>query len=480
MTFMQILGIVRARKSSFLMALMAVVLVIGGYTLLQPKTYTAVTSLVIDAHGADAVVGANLSVQSIPGYMATQADIITSKKVAQYVVDQLRLVDDAGLREKYGHEAADRGAMRDWLAERLQKSVRTEPARESSVLGISVDAESAPRAAMLANAFAQAYIRTNLELRTEPARQNLHWLEQQSLVVRQTLEASQARLSAYQQENGIVAADERENLETAQLADASVQLTRTDAEVAELQARQSLAQSLQSRGQSILTLPEVSASPVVAALKAELAKDEARLDDLAARTGSNNPQYLRAREEVAAARRRLQAEASTIVGGTTAGLQVAQQRRVRLQQSLEAKKSVALKAKQQRGELLVLSREVDNARQNYDLAMQKLSQVRLQSQANQTNVMVLNQATEPTRPSKPNLMLRAMAALLLGTMTALAAVFVAEALDRRIRCAVDLLHPAIPLLAVFDARPATRPTRPPGMPGRRDPGAADAAPQRPA
>ena len=108
MTLLQILGIVRARGVSFLLVLTAFVVLIGGYTLLQPKTYTAVTSLVIDAQGADSVTGTNLPAQLIAGYMATQADIITSRKVAQRVIDQLGLLDDPALRDQFTRQAGSR------------------------------------------------------------------------------------------------------------------------------------------------------------------------------------------------------------------------------------------------------------------------------------------------------------------------------------------------------------------------------------
>ena len=41
-----------------------------------PKSYTATTSLVLNYKGMDPVTGAVLPAQLMPGYMATQTDII--------------------------------------------------------------------------------------------------------------------------------------------------------------------------------------------------------------------------------------------------------------------------------------------------------------------------------------------------------------------------------------------------------------------
>ena len=240
------------------------------------------------------------------------------------------------------------------------------------------------------------------------------------------------------------------SIENLQLAEISSQLTKANAELSELALRQSQAKALQARGGNPVLLPEVAASPVIQALKAELTRNEEKRDELAARTGRNHPQYLRAGAEIEALRSRLQAEAAGIIGGQASSVQVTRQRAASLQQALEAKKGAALRAKKQRSELSVLMRDVESARQSYDGALQKASQARLQSQVSQTNVMVLNTATEPQRPSRPNLALRSLAATLLGILGGLAAVFLAEALDRRVRSAADLqIHAPIPVLAVF-------------------------------
>ena len=64
-------------------------------------------------------------------------------------------------------------------------------------------------AAAVANAFAHAYMSTTIELKVEPARQYADWFGTQGKELRDRLEKAQAKLSAYQQEHGIVASDER-------------------------------------------------------------------------------------------------------------------------------------------------------------------------------------------------------------------------------------------------------------------------------
>jgi uncharacterized protein involved in exopolysaccharide biosynthesis len=119
----------------------------------------------------------------------------------------------------------------------------------------------------VANAFAQAYIETNIELRVDPARQYAAWFDERLKTLRDNLEQAQARLSAYQQEKGIVATDERVDQETARLSALTTQLASTQAERADMSSRQ------KNTGSELS--PDVMQSAVVQGIKAELAKAEA-------------------------------------------------------------------------------------------------------------------------------------------------------------------------------------------------------------
>ena len=90
MNFTQFLLILKARFWIILITFSAIVFTTLIVSLLLPKTYEATTSLVLNYKGMDPVTGTVLPAQLMPGYMATQNDIITSKNVAIKVVEQLK------------------------------------------------------------------------------------------------------------------------------------------------------------------------------------------------------------------------------------------------------------------------------------------------------------------------------------------------------------------------------------------------------
>ncbi|RYF52133.1 MAG: chain length determinant protein EpsF, partial [Cytophagaceae bacterium] len=137
MNFTQFLLILRARYKIILLTLLITVATTVVVSLLLPKTYKATTSLVLNYKGVDPVTGLTLPAQLMPGYMATQVDIINSPRIALKVVDDLKLADSPVVKEQFMADTEGKGTIRDWLANLLLKNLDVVPARESSVLNIA-------------------------------------------------------------------------------------------------------------------------------------------------------------------------------------------------------------------------------------------------------------------------------------------------------------------------------------------------------
>ena len=86
MNFTQFILILKARVKTILITLSLVVLTTLAINLMMPKIYKGTASLVLNYKGVDPVTGLTLPAQLMPGYMATQIDIITSRNVAIKVV----------------------------------------------------------------------------------------------------------------------------------------------------------------------------------------------------------------------------------------------------------------------------------------------------------------------------------------------------------------------------------------------------------
>ena len=238
MNFQQFLTILLARKKIALIVLSVTVLTTLVVSLVMPKSYKATTTLIIDYKGTDPVSGVTLPAQLMPGYMATQVNIITSRNVALKVVDTLGLAHNPAAIEDFNNDTGGVGDIREWLVDALSKKLDVTPSRESSAIDLSYQNEDPKFAATLANAFADAYIQTNLQLKIDPSRRAAVWFSEQVQSLRDNLVKAQDKLSAYQRDKGIVSVDERMDVENARLAELSSQLVVAQAQTFDSSSKQ--------------------------------------------------------------------------------------------------------------------------------------------------------------------------------------------------------------------------------------------------
>ncbi|TVT47862.1 MAG: chain length determinant protein EpsF [Denitromonas halophila] len=445
MSFQQFLLILRARLWLVLATLAVVVGTTLAVSLILPKQYTAEVALVVDAKSADPLLGGLLPAQMIPGYMATQVDIISSDRVAQRVVSLLKMDQSPVVQEQWREDTEGEGSIKVWLAELLKKKLDVKPSRESNVITIGYQGTDPGFAAGVANTFAQAYIDVSLELKVEPARQYAKWFDGQTNSLRADLEVAQKKLSEYQQERGIIATDERLDVETARLAELSTQLSMAQAQRVDSRSRQ-------TQGGSAESLPEVMQNGLIQSLKSDLSRQEATRTQMAGRLGANHPELARIDAEISSLRDRIATETRRVVSslGTTNRVNV--QRVTEVEAALEAQKQKILDLKAQRDQIAVFQRDVENAQRAYDLVTQRLAQTSLESQNQQTNVVVLSPAVAPLKPSSPKVLLNTALAVFLGMLLGVGAALLLELMDQRVRGEEDLtLLDGVPMLGTIPA-----------------------------
>ncbi len=447
MNLTQFILILYARKWVILGVLLFTVAVTAGVSLLLPKEYTATATMIVDSKSKDPVTGQLLPSSMFPGYMATQIDIINSSQVAGKVVAGLKLTENPATYKQFIAATKGQGTIEQWLGNLLLQKLSAEPSRESSIITIGFTGSDPKFAAIVANAFAQSYIDTNLDLRVAPAKQTAAWFDQQIVQLRERLDLAQQKLTAYQREKGIVESEERLDVETRRMADLAGQMV----------AAQSAAFDASSRIRNSSNLPEVINNPVVQGLKSQVAQGEGKLAELAGRVGANHPEFLRLQAEVNTYKVKLAIELSAASRGVGATAGAARQRYNELSGAFDKQKANVLGLKQQREEASLLARELENAQRIYDSALQRYGQSRMESQSTQTDIAVLNPAVAPTQASKPRVMFNVLLSVFFGTLLGVGLGFLIELLDRRVRSGQDIATALdIPVLAEVSQRRGAR------------------------
>jgi uncharacterized protein involved in exopolysaccharide biosynthesis len=410
----QFLRALRARRRVFVVALAAVMLAAILASLLMSKSYRATVALLVDAKDEQSLSDALRPLvlpQERVSYLQTQVDILTSPKVAREVVQELRLTENPAALAALGVQRGTDRRDEDRLVEALLHHFKAETT-QSSVIQASFTCADARLAAMIANAFANAYVNTMLELRVAPTRKAAAWFEEQLKGLRANLEEAQAKLDAQ---------------------------TKLDAQA-------KLAQNPDR-------LPEVMDNAFIQQLKADVLHGEAKLQELATQYGVNHPAFRRQASENQSLRARLQAEMRRVVAGAASSAGAGSANHGSHPRDLRTQPLEQ-----------VLTRNVESAERAYDTAMQRYVVSQVESRVSQTNVAVLNPAVPPLAAYRPNIALNLALSLISGIAFGAILVVFLEMQDRRVRTAEDLLSMnRLPLLAVLgdERRPAGLLTGPP-------------------
>jgi chain length determinant protein EpsF len=433
MNLQQVLLVLRARWLVVVSLFLAVVIAVAALTLLSQKQYTATASVVVDAK-TDPVAGIVYPSQLLSSYIATQVDIISSERVAKRVIKDLKLDQSPQAQDQWREATGGRGDFASWLAGSLQKRLLVLPSRESDVINISVTLPDPKGAAALANAFAQAYIDTNIELKVDPAREYAAWFDERSRSLRADLETKHKKLSDYQKQNGLIATDERLDIENARLTELSTQLV----------AIQGVRQDSQSRQRQVSgdndSLPEVLQSGLVSGLKAGLSQEEAKLKDIATNLGKNHPDYQTTQATITSLRERIDQETANIVASLNHTTQANVRRESDIRAALDAQKKLVLGLKHQHDEATDLENDVLAAQKTLDAVIQRQAQSSLESQTQQTNAVLLTPATEPLVASKPRVFFNLLAGLFLGGVLGVGVALLLELSNRKVRTEDELIQ----------------------------------------
>lgn len=482
MTLMQFLSLLRARLKLIVGVVVAVVGVVAIVSLVMPKQYVASASVVVGPGGTAASLDGHSAVsQTVDSIVATQEDIIGSRRVAEKVVDSLGLEHNANAWQLIGGDSInplgkvkswishllpqdDNGAggpstLRDQLADALSRNLHLTSQLNSRVININYTSQDPQFAATAANAFADQYMGAVLNLNVQPAKANSRWLNDQTKQLKANLERAQQNLAAFERKTGIVGVGDKLDLENARLTQLTTQLVAAQAQGYTSDSQQKQLKTFLKKGGSVPT--EVQANSMVQQLRLRITQQQATLTDLSHQVGRRHPKYRAAETELRQLRGELSTTQRTVAKGLLENTGMSAQQVTALKNAIAQEKAKILKLTGDHNQAALLQQDVDNARQTYSSALQHASQANMASQMDRTDISMIAPAVMPRSPAKPRVGFNIAVAFVLGTVIAIGLALWAELNNRFVRSPDDILEfIGVPVLGVLGtvrhARPAAR------------------------
>lgn len=386
-------------------------------------------------------------------FVATQVGLLKSRSLAERVAEELNLANNP----EFVDESADPAARLKAAAAQVASGLRVEAPEEGQLIEFSYVSESPELAAQIANAYAEAFINTNLQRRYEASAYARNFLERQIAKTRADLEKSERQLVQYAQAQGIINTGSGEAGVASDAASPQGEsLLALNKALAEATARRVAAEGAYRAAQSSGITSEETAS--TQALRQSRAALEAEYQQKRTLMKPDHPDMLSIRSRIDELDRQIARETSNVASGRINGLQADYRAALAAERALQARVS------QLKGEVLdlrgrsirytILQREVDTNRALYDALLQRYKQIGVAGGVGVAPVSIVDRAEVPRIPVKPNLFLNLLLGFGFGLVAGIAAAIGIEFINDTIKSREDVRKKLS--LACLGAVPRTR------------------------
>ncbi|MEI5687888.1 GumC family protein [Sphingomonas kyungheensis] len=421
-------------------------------TLLMTPKYTAETTIEISREANKVTnfqgVEREASIADQEFYQ-TQYGLLHARSLAERVATEQRLVDDPKFFQLFGvssnhpafqlvngrYPASGRPARLRAAGGILLKNVDISPTRLSRLVTISFISPSAELSARVANAWAENFIRTNLERKIQATSYGRNLLQRQLGEFKERLDASQRQLVGYASAQQIInlpsqtGADGRATSERSIVADdlAALNTALTQATADRIQAESRYQQAGRS-GASAETLR----NQAINSLRQRRAELTAEYQRLMVQFEPTYPAAAALKSQITQLDRSIANEEARVSGSFQGEYREALGRENALQARVNQLKSQYLDLRRRSIQYNIYQQEVDTNRALYDGLLQRFKEIGVAGDVGVNNVAIVDAADVPQMPSSPKLLINLAISLLAGLAMGALAAFALEQMDEAI------------------------------------------------
>lgn len=368
----------------------------------------------------DALMGGGNFWQNADFYN-TQLRIVRSKAIGEGVVEQLKLKDRAEFKE-----APDPAAL-------LLSHVGAEFIPETRLMLIQVTHTDPKDAALWANTLAAVYIEQSLAQRVDAARKAYEWLQERLAATQKSMRDAQERLLKSYQSQDLFVPEGSVSAVTSSITKLNEDYISAQARRIELEAALKQLAEMRKRGQSLDTVPQVAADSLVADFNAKLAALNLDLSRLREKFKDAHPEIQKVQAQMAEITRAKEARALQIEQGLRAEYGQLQKREGELRAAIDEQKAQASAQSRKGSELEALKKEADSAKSLYEVLLQKLNETDIAASIRSNNVTLIERATAPRSPVRPDRRKIAAFGLLIGLALGVGLVLGRDYLDNTVK-----------------------------------------------
>ncbi|MFI8480859.1 GumC family protein [Pseudomonas sp. NPDC078700] len=379
-------------------------------------------------------------------YLQTQLGLLQSRALSERVVRSLNLIEDPffdprqnskplidpknilrnlgigdlipGLLPENENTGPSEEELTNYATQKLMNLINVGFVGKSQLMAISIEMPNAELSAKITNALAEGFIESQLDASLNMSLSTTNWMNSRLAELQEKLRNAENTLQGYREAQGLVDVDGVATISANELSMTGNRMIDARRARAEAESQYRQVQSLSSGDlDRLASVPAVLGHPLIQQFKADVARSQAKVDELSSRYGDKHPSMIAARTELAAATASLQAQVQLVVAGLQRNYQLAQANESSLSKSFNNNKAQIQDISRKEFKLRELQREVDSNRVLYETFLTRLKETAATSDINSANARIVDLAITPSAPSKPRKsLIVAMAAVLAGVI----------------------------------------------------------------
>jgi uncharacterized protein involved in exopolysaccharide biosynthesis/Mrp family chromosome partitioning ATPase len=302
----------------------------------------------------------------------------------------------------------------------LNRHITVKKSERSFIVDIDVWSRDAAKAAMLANALAQAYLTESRNSQATAARRATTDLSGRLKELKGRLRNAENEVAVYKAQNNFVGTQDT-LISDQQLSAGNQRLAAARAATLDAQARYDQIEASRRAAADSGAIPEALQSPTIANLRAQYAEARKRYAELSGELGPLHPALRQMQQQVDDLRRTINVEVDRFSTSAKNDLTRARDYEASLNKALDAQKRQSVQMSEAAVRLRELERDADASRDVYQSFLKRSRETEEQESLNTSAARVVGEATIPQRRSfPPGMSTVAMIGFILGALAAMA------------------------------------------------------------
>jgi succinoglycan biosynthesis transport protein ExoP len=419
--------------------------------------YRAKASIVVDQRKKQLVRDQEGVLADLPddsSFIDTEVEIARSRTLAETVVRDLNLERDSEFNPQmwkpgllaqlhdwaFGSEGATQyksALNHERIVDVVMSNLNVNRVGATRVITLSYDSSDASKAAKIANAFAEAFLASEFDVKVSATKSLNDSLGPRLEQVQHEMEAAERAVEQYRTSHNLLST-QGATLAEQEVSGLDQQLALARAQQAAAEARLGTAQAQLERGSSGDDVGEALNSPVIQDLRRQIAVASQNVAQMETRYGDRYPDLIKARGQLADAQKLVNKEIGRIISNLQAAAEVARKHTESIFESVAGLQKVLARNNEASVKLSQLQSAASSARAQYTALLDRHSQTSSEQGVDVPDLRLVTAASPPTSPDRPKKALILTLGLVIGTLCAFGTVFLVEAVDSGFATADDV------------------------------------------